>query len=99
VPLALELAETLLSDGRADEARTLVETLPAALRTLGRFRVVEIRAALATGDTDAAGRILEERFEVPNLREGELSMSALWHEAFPGRPVPAWYDFEMAPEG
>jgi len=98
VPLALELAEALLTDGRADEVRRLLATLPAEVRRLGRFRVVEIRAALATGDGDAAGRILEERFEVPNLREGELSMSALWHEAFPGRPVPAWYDFEMAPE-
>ncbi|MBS1907948.1 MAG: DUF5107 domain-containing protein, partial [Actinobacteria bacterium] len=99
VPLALELAEALLADGRAEEVRTLVRTLPAEMRALGRFRVVEVRAALATGDREAAGRILEERFEVPNLREGELSMSALWHEAFPGRPVPAWYDFEMAPEG
>ena len=98
VPLALELTEALLTDGRADEVRRLLATLPAEVRGLGRFRVVEIRAALATGDGDAAGRILEERFEVPNLREGELSMSALWHEAFPDRPVPAWYDFEMAPE-
>ncbi|KJL31985.1 hypothetical protein RL72_00178 [Microbacterium azadirachtae] len=97
-PLALELAEALLSDGRADEVRTLIGGLPAELRGLGRFRVVEIRAALAVGDRETAGRILEERFEVPNLREGELSMSALWHEAFPGRPVPSWYDFEMAPE-
>jgi len=98
VPLALELTEALLTDGRADEVRRLLATLPAEVRGLGRFRVVEIRAALATGDREAAGRILEERFEVPNLREGELSMSALWHEAFPDRPVPAWYDFEMAPE-
>ena len=78
--------------------RTLIGGLPAELRGLGRFRVVEIRAALAVGDRQTAGRILEERFEVPNLREGELSMSALWHEAFPDRPVPSWYDFEMAPE-
>lgn len=97
-PLALELAEALLADGRAGEVRTLVETLPAGMRALRRLRVVAVRAALATGDREAAGRILEERFEVPNLREGELSMSALWHEAFPDRPVPAWYDFEMAPE-
>ena len=60
--------------------------------------MVEIRAALGVGDRETAGRILEERIEVPNLREGELSMSALWREAFPDRPVPAWYDFEMAPE-
>jgi hypothetical protein len=98
-PLTLELAEALLADGRADEVRTLLGTLPAETRELGRFRVVEIRAALAAGDPETAGRILEGRFEVPNLREGELSMSALWHEAFPDRPVPAWYDFEMAPEG
>lgn len=97
-PLALELAEALLADGRAEEARTLLETLPDEMRTLGRFRVVAVRAALAAGDRDAAGRILEERFEVPNLREGELSMSALWREVFPDRPVPSWYDFAMAPE-
>ncbi|MDQ4215133.1 DUF5107 domain-containing protein [Microbacterium sp. ASV81] len=97
-PLALELAEALLADGRAGEARTLVETLPAALSAHGRFRLVAIRAALADGDPATAGRILEERFDVPDLREGELSMSALWHEAFPDRPVPAWYDFEMGME-
>ena len=97
-PLALELAEALLADGRAEETRRLLATLPAEVRALGRFRVVEIRAALGVGDRETAGRILEERIEVPNLREGELSMSALWREAFPDRPVPAWYDFEMAPE-
>ena len=97
-PLTLELAEALLADGRAEEARTLLTTLPAELRALGRFKVVEVRAALALGDAETAGRILEEQFDVPNLREGELSMSALWHEAFPDRPVPSWYDFEMAPE-
>lgn len=97
-PLALELAEALLADDRAEEAAALVESLAPEVRAHGRFRVVAIRAALATGDRETAGRILEERFEVANLREGELSMSALWHEAFPDRPVPAWYDFTMSPE-
>ena len=97
-PLALELAEALLADGRAEEARALVDGLAPAQRALGRFRVVAVRAALALGDRTTAGRILEEGFEVANLREGELSMSALWREAFPDRPVPARYDFEMMPE-
>ena len=98
-PLALELADALLADGRAQEARALVDGLAPEQRTLGRFRVAAIRAALATGDRETAGRILEEGFEVPNLREGELSLSALWREAFPDRPIPARYDFEMTPEG
>ncbi len=98
-PLALELAEALLADGRAAEAGALVDSLAPEQRAHGRFRVVAVRAALATGDRETAGRILEDGFEVANLREGELSLSALWREAFPGRPVPARYDFEMSPEG
>ncbi|MDR6866927.1 tetratricopeptide (TPR) repeat protein [Microbacterium resistens] len=98
IPLTLELGDALLATGRAAEARALVEGQPDQVRCLGRFRALAVRAALALGDRDEAGRLLEERFEIPDLREGELSMSALWREAFPYRPVPAWYDFEMAPE-
>ncbi|MFE6996283.1 DUF5107 domain-containing protein [Microbacterium sp. NPDC057659] len=99
IPLALEFGNALLASGRARRLRGLLGGLPDAMLTLGRFRVLAVQAALASGDRAAAGRILEAGFEVPDLREGELSMSALWHEAFPGRPVPAHYDFEMAPEG
>ncbi|WP_423494491.1 DUF5107 domain-containing protein [Microbacterium esteraromaticum] len=95
VPLALELGAELLRAGRADEVRGLVASLPDEVRALGRVRMLDVRAALATGDREAAGALLEERFEVPDIREGELSMSALWREAFPDRPVPEWYDFSM----
>ena len=94
-PLALELGEALLSAGRAEEARGLVASLPAAMRELGRFRMLAVRAALDAGDREAAGRMLEDEFEVPDIREGELSMSELWRRAFPDRPVPRRYDFTM----
>ncbi|UNK70766.1 DUF5107 domain-containing protein [Microbacterium sp. H1-D42] len=96
VPLVLELGAALLAAERADEASALVASLSSDARDLGRVRVLAIRAALAAGDREAAGRLLEERFEVPDIREGELSMSALWREAFPDRPVPEWYDFSMS---
>lgn len=96
VPLALELGSELLRAGRADEVSRLVASLAPDLRALGRVRMLAVRAALAVGDRDEAGRLLEERFEVPDIREGELSMSALWQEAFPDRPVPAWYEFSMS---
>ncbi len=98
IPLALELGEALLAAGRADEARYLIAALPESTRELGRFRVLAIKAALADGDREAAGLLLEQRFDVPDLREGELSMSDLWQQAFPDRPVPAWYDFSMKVE-
>ena len=97
-PIALELAEALLADNRPQEAAALVEGLDPAQRAQGRFRLVAVRAALARGDREGAGRILAEHIEVPDLREGEVSLSALWREAHPDRPVPAFYDFQMAPE-
>ena len=96
-PLALEVGDALLAAGRPGEVRALLAAQPEPVRELGRFRALAIRATLAAGDRAEAGRLLEDRFEVPDLREGELSLSALWREAFPDRPVPDWYDFEMTP--
>lgn len=98
VPLALELAQALLTAGRPDEVRRFIAALPESLRGLGRFRLLEIQAAVATGDRSAAGALLEKPFEVPDLREGDLGLSDLWREVFPDRPVPAWYEFSMFPE-
>ncbi len=98
VPLALELGGMLLRAGRAEDTRYFIASLPAEVRALGRFQVLAVQAALMVGDVASAGMLLEQCFEVPDLREGELSMSALWREVFPDRPVPAWYDFSMTPE-
>jgi hypothetical protein len=73
----------------------LTGSLLAAARA-GRFRVLEVRAALASGGRAGAGRLLEEGVEVPDIREGELSMPELWRQAFPGRPVPERYDYTMS---
>lgn len=95
-PLVLELGAALLNAGRAEEAAALVASLPGDVRDLGRVRLLAIRAALASDDRYGAGRMLEEEFEVPDIREGELSMSELWREAFGDRPVPERYDFSMS---
>ncbi|MEJ1089112.1 DUF5107 domain-containing protein [Microbacterium sp. Mu-80] len=95
VPLVIELGTALLQVGRADEASALVASLAPAVRENGRVQVLAIRAALASGDREAAGRMLEAELVVPDIREGELSMSALWQEAFPDRPVPERYEFSM----
>jgi len=96
VPLLLELGEELLAAQRPAEVTALVESLPAPLREKGRVRMLAIRAALAADDLSSAQRLLLEHFDVPDIREGELSMSELWRAAFPDRPVPERYDFSMS---
>lgn len=94
-PLALELGEAMLNAGRASDVRSLIASLPVGVQALGRFRILAVRAALASGDREEAGRMLEDEFDVPDIREGELSMSDLWRAAFRDRPVPERYDFTM----
>ena len=66
-------------------------------RALGRVKLLTCRAALAAGDRDRAARLLEDGFEVHNLREGETSFDALWASVHPDRPLPDRLDFRMGP--
>lgn len=43
-----------------------------------RFRLLCVRAYLALGETEEAMRILTPDFTMPDIKEGELSVSALW---------------------
>ena len=53
-------------------------------------------ALAQTGETALVREMLEEGIEVPDLREGEDGLHALWSSVFPGAPVPARYDFRMS---
>ena len=95
--LAVEAMAALQRAGRPAEALGLVDALPAAVREHGRIRLGEATAALATGDTGRAAALLHAGIEVADLREGEVSLDALWERACPGEPLPERYDFRMKP--
>ncbi|SDZ26898.1 protein of unknown function [Amycolatopsis xylanica] len=86
VPLILEAAEA-----QADPARvvSLVKGL-----TTGRARLLHARALLALGDRAGALAIFEDGFEIPNIREGETSLSDTW-AALTEATLPSRYDFRM----
>jgi hypothetical protein len=69
-PLRRELVDVLLAAGDGAQALAVIEAAPAEERSLGRFRLAEIRAALLTGDLDRVGRILEQGVVLPDVREG-----------------------------
>ncbi|MCP2339110.1 DUF5107 domain-containing protein [Actinomadura rupiterrae] len=94
-PFAVEALTLLLEADRPADALALVDGLTGPLRALGRIRLLEARAAVATGDLPRARAILDAGLEVDNLKEGEVSLDALWEAVYPDRPVPTEYDFRM----
>ncbi|MFI6292716.1 DUF5107 domain-containing protein [Nonomuraea sp. NPDC050790] len=76
--LAVEALHALLAAGRPAEALALVDGLGAGQRSRGRIQLIETQAALDAGDLERAGRVLTTGIEVDNLREGEISLDAVW---------------------
>jgi len=77
-PLTLELVGALTAAGDGQAALAALGAAPADHRGLGRFRLAEARAALLIGDLDRAGRVLEDGFVLPDVREGESALHELW---------------------
>ena len=100
--LRVEAVEALIAANRLREAIALARTAPPS-SFAGRFRFLEARAAALGGDLRHAGGILAGGLEVADLREGDVSLSELWHtvhRAPPGRTgpdpdVPFVYDFRL----
>ncbi|HEX5565705.1 MAG TPA: DUF5107 domain-containing protein, partial [Streptomyces sp.] len=94
--LVREAVPVLLAVGRAADARRALEHLTPAQRGRGRFRLLYARVLLAEGDRAAARAVLDEGFEVEDLREGEETLGELWAALGDG-PLPERYDFRMRP--
>lgn len=77
--LAVEACDALITSHRAQEVMDLLKTLPASIQRHGRLRLWEVRAALITNHLEKADELLRD-LEVPDIREGEISLSELWFE-------------------
>jgi tetratricopeptide (TPR) repeat protein len=76
-PLIIETMRFLIGAHRPAAALTVLER-HGVHPTHGRIRLLEARAALDAGDLARCGRLLEAGIEVPDLKEGEESLDALW---------------------
>ena len=79
--LTLEWIDTLIDAGLPDAALAAIDTLEPRYRTHGRVRLAEVRASLDVGEIDRARSMLETGFEVPDIREGDLTLERLWYDA------------------
>ncbi|APU43043.1 DUF5107 domain-containing protein [Streptomyces sp. TN58] len=94
--LGREAMTALLAAGRPAQARSVWDRLRPALREQGRFRLLAARLLAAEGHVRAARRVFEDGFELPDLREGEETLSELW-TTLTDCPLPSHYDFRMRP--
>ena len=93
--LAVELLESLHEAGRHDEVVAAVADLPESIRGHGRTRMLLAQALVALGQDRAALDVLAD-VEVPDLAEGDQTLSQLWERLRPGEPVPAHLDYRMS---
>ena len=93
--IRIEAVTAALDAGDGHAALALVDSAPSRIRSRGRLRMLEARAALTVGDVARAGWVLTEGVVVPDIREGETVLSDLWAELFPDVPLPEQYDFRM----
>lgn len=100
--LAAEAIDALIACGAPDRALAVTEALSDDLRTLPRIQYLECLASVRTGALERAARLIEQPLVLPDLREGDLSLDALWTEYQRARgghePLPAHYDFRMVSE-
>ena len=78
LPLAVECGQALIEAGRPGDWLDLLEALPEPVRSAGRIRLLEGRAALAVDDFDKVEGLFVGDLVIDDLREGERSLSELW---------------------
>ena len=66
------------------------------IRGCARLKFYLALAYLRTGDLSSAKEIINEKFEMADIKEGELSISALWRELYDeDTPIPDRLNFVM----
>ncbi|WP_225835657.1 DUF5107 domain-containing protein [Streptomyces sp. NK08204] len=94
--LGRETLEALLAVRRTATARAVWERLLPAVRSRGRFRLLEAELLLAEGRLADARAVFDAGFEVADLREGADTIGRLWSR-LTDEPLPARHDFRMHP--
>ncbi len=105
--LCLEYAQTLLNAGKHAGLNAYLKLLPEAYRDQPRFLYLQAAADVALGNYDEAEAIMLKPLFIPDMREGELSLSDLWFTLYMNKhgisreesearfPLPHELDFRM----
>lgn len=97
--LIVNAAQVLTACGDYEGYLALFDTLPDRLKKDGRLLFYRAKAYLRTGRPREAADIITPDFVMCDIKEGEVSISALWFEIYAAlgedRPLPFEIDFRM----
>lgn len=77
-PLWINYAEALIAAGNNEKWVQVYEQLPDKLKGNGRLRMMYTLCLEKTGRPYDALKILNDHFEMPDIREGEFAISHIW---------------------
>ena len=80
--LAIACGKMLTTYGYHQDWLDIVDGLKENIRMLGRIKLLTAKSLIALDRLDEAQKIVNEEFEMPDVKEGELSTSALWFEMY-----------------
>jgi tetratricopeptide (TPR) repeat protein len=80
MPLAIECGQALLAARRPQDWLDSLSEVPEPVRSHGRVRLLEARAALAVGDVARVASILAQGLVIADLREADQALSELWYD-------------------
>ncbi len=94
--LIQDLAKTLTALGEDEKWLAIYDTLPSGIKEISRLKLYSAIALVNLGRRDEAGQYVNESFEMPDIKEGELSVSAVWKDIYgDGKPLPDRLNFRM----
>jgi len=80
--LAIACGKLLTAGGFYEEWLDIYDSLSDTLKTVGRIRLLKAKALIALNKLEEAKEIVNDKFEMADIKEGELSISALWFELY-----------------
>lgn len=82
VSLAKACGKLLVDGGYYTDWLELYEGMPNSLKDNGRLKLLKAKALIALDRLEEAEKIVNKNFEMADIKEGELSISALWFEMY-----------------
>jgi len=94
--LLLDAAKIMTDCGGCRRWLEVYAAVPEKLAIIGRLKLYTAIAHLRLGERAEAKSILNSEFTMNDIKEGELSVSAVWQELYEGKePLPARLNFRM----
>ena len=94
--LLLDCAMIMTGCNASADWLTIYQSLPRELQGNGRLQLYTAIAHMNCGNTAEAKEILNESFAMADIKEGELSISAVWAELYGAeKPLPKHLNFRM----